>query len=641
MNCRTTPRHFLLHIIVVSFLAITVTACSNVFHDMNNQRTVFSGPSAIAPSVEYTYPTSDPNGAHQVVLNKVILLSFNKDMNLDSVPVNAVLLTDVTTGAPLSGTIQTYNNRIIIFDPTDPLPGQDFTAGHTYRATLNRDLTDSDGIVLPAGYTWTFITGSALDTTGPAIISTYPANDQIAGTTTDIRCVFNEEIKPSTINTVNFTVTRLVHGGPSQPVSGAVTSRFIQQPDGTYRHVGIFTPSTPLALNAEYVATASAAITDIAGNNLQTTYTWHFSTGAVICELEPASNYRLAAGTFGAPGTAYGYLLSDAAGNLLPTWNIVAYVDQGISGPMATGKALRIVANGVAVNSPTGMNLTPVFKRLIYGQMVSPPRNQCYVDPVNGIFILPRPIYWSTMESTTGITTPEIRHPDYSPVIEANTGITYPAVKFGNGYLQGTATAWTLYTGSIYPLGKDSGVTLDKGSLSLWANVYASNEGFNKYTNLYVYINKETNTFVNVYCDKVNSTISFYHNGALEASQSVPRNATNHLYVVWDRDKGLSGGTSLRVFVNGVEVLSSTTVIFGSNTHLTATTWSDWGAWSYVYLDNLKIWNHIASEDPSFEYNGGAGNENGLHAIYGPTNNYCPDLTNPGNGVGYYYVPME
>ncbi len=55
-------------------------------------------------------------------------------------------------------------------------------------------------------------------------------------------------------------------------------------------------------------------------------------------------------------------------------------------------------------------------------------------------------------------------------------------------------------------------------------------------------------------------------------------------------------------------------------------------------LDNIVIWDHVVSENPSWLYNGGAGRENALHYMYGAPD-YRPKLTGPNNGVGYYYLP--
>lgn len=65
--------------------------------------------------------------------------------------------------------------------------------------------------------------------------------------------------------------------------------------------------------------------------------------------------------------------------------------------------------------------------------------------------------------------------------------------------------------------------------------------------------------------------------------------------------------------------------------------WDDWGGAS-AHLDNLVIWDHVVSENPSWLYNGGVGRENALHYMYGAPD-YRPKLTGPNNGVGYYYLP--
>jgi len=56
---------------------------------------------------------------------------------------------------------------------------------------------------------------------------------------------------------------------------------------------------------------------------------------------------------------------------------------------------------------------------------------------------------------------------------------------------------------------------------------------------------------------------------------------------------------------------------------------------NYTYSDNIKIWDHVVSEDPSFEYNSGTGREDALHEIYTSTGGYKPINLD----VGYHYLP--
>ena len=56
-------------------------------------------------------------------------------------------------------------------------------------------------------------------------------------------------------------------------------------------------------------------------------------------------------------------------------------------------------------------------------------------------------------------------------------------------------------------------------------------------------------------------------------------------------------------------------------------------------IDNIKIWNHVVSDSPDFEYNNGDGREDALHELYGPDNDYKPALDSTSDsGVGYYYM---
>ena len=64
---------------------------------------------------------------------------------------------------------------------------------------------------------------------------------------------------------------------------------------------------------------------------------------------------------------------------------------------------------------------------------------------------------------------------------------------------------------------------------------------------------------------------------------------------------------------------------------------------SRIYISNMKLWDHVVENDPEWIYNSGSGIEDALHVIYGPINDYQPNLVedtnNPSNsgGVGYYF----
>ena len=51
------------------------------------------------------------------------------------------------------------------------------------------------------------------------------------------------------------------------------------------------------------------------------------------------------------------------------------------------------------------LGLTPVCKTITGPNMAPPPEGVFYVDPRWGRFLLPRPAYWSKMESDENVTT--------------------------------------------------------------------------------------------------------------------------------------------------------------------------------------------------------------------------------------------
>jgi hypothetical protein len=136
---------------------------------------------------------------------------------------------------------------------------------------------------------------------------------------------------------------------------------------------------------------------------------------AVPVNLEEARNASLGFATFNdLDGTGAGKIgrvlrKKDAAFIVdLATYadgqSLADVFDPGTSGVFAEGKCVRIVENRKSITDPSGLNLVPIAKSFA-GGIVSPPRNQCYIDPISGQFQLPRPVYWSKMESNESVTT--------------------------------------------------------------------------------------------------------------------------------------------------------------------------------------------------------------------------------------------
>jgi len=123
-----------------------------------------------------------------------------------------------------------------------------------------------------------FITASdtTVDTTKPTVEDTYPENDNTSfNITANITAEFSDEMNGSTLNTSSFLLNI---SSNSSSILGTVTY------DSSTK-TATFDPDEYLNYNTEYTATVTTDVTDLAGNNLNETETWSFTT-----EHEDTSN---------------------------------------------------------------------------------------------------------------------------------------------------------------------------------------------------------------------------------------------------------------------------------------------------------------------------------------------------------------
>ncbi len=655
------------------------SACNNIF--LNMEKKSFPVSPEI-PSIDYIFPAED---MRNVKLNQTILVSFNKEMDSASLTTDAFKIVDSDNPGVnlLIDTIDIYEGHIIILTlaelGTTPYVHY-FDYSTTYTVTIMRDLVDMEGYTIVAGYSWKFTTciqtlnqDDGYDLEGPHVDVTTPVDgSRIGAGDVHITALFSEDINPDSLTPSNFTVMK--GSGTPASVAGDVTYSIVTDATGVVSRVATFTPRQTLASNSQYTATISG-VKDTAGNAMVAAKTWTFYTGAVPIELEDARNQTYGSATFGDVAGA-GHVLRDKNGFTLASYSINAgqsmssLFDSGTSGPLASGKYVRIVVGGKNIMTgigPGNIVLEPVRQDLTAIGLASPPANQCYVDPNTGRFMLPRPLYWSRLENLANISNPEIGVIDYEPEsllsgsfdAEGPVGMMFSGngIYCANSLVNATATKDG--TRSIKPFGNHA-LNFSKGTVSAWVKMHTSA------TLILTRSDSECNARLylvdapgfKVYIDSYLHTtwgegpvmLNYDINGNTGYFQ-MPDNQNCHVYVVWDNEKGL-GGNSLRIFVDGVNVLSSSaslpdlsSLVYGLSYRAYAWTFiinSGATAESYVYLDNLKIFNHVAVQDPSsqpspaWEYNSGAGREDALHPIYGLGSGYRPVLTAPG-GVGYFY----
>ena len=219
----------------------------------------YEGSDTTLPTVDSTNPTS---GATDVPINTAITATFSEAVVSASVNTSTFTLGTDTTTVPGSVTYDP-SSWIAIFKPNNNL-----SYSTPYTATITADVEDMAANHMTADYTWSFTTGSALDTTPPTVSSTSPPNGETdVAVNTAITATFSEAMDPSTINTASF----FVNDG-STNIAGQVAY------SGT---TATFTPTTNLDYSATYTATITTGAEDLAGNALEADYTWSFTTGTV------------------------------------------------------------------------------------------------------------------------------------------------------------------------------------------------------------------------------------------------------------------------------------------------------------------------------------------------------------------------
>jgi hypothetical protein len=160
----------------------------------------------------------------------------------------------------------------------------------TYDVLISTGVKDKAGNALQAAHLWSFTTGTTPATPDATFIP--PDNAIRVSTGTGIRVTFAAQVNILSVTNASFDVTT---GGVKIPGSVALIG-----------NTAVFRPATALQPNTSHVARTTAAVKDIGGNPLPTT--WSFTTGDGV----PISNTGQAANT---PQVAV-----DGGGNVTATW---------------------------------------------------------------------------------------------------------------------------------------------------------------------------------------------------------------------------------------------------------------------------------------------------------------------------------
>lgn len=167
----------------------------------------------------------------------------------------ATMVDGVLTLSPAVAGDISYSDRTVTFTPSNGLD-----TNVAYTATVATSAADTAGNKLAGVYTWDFKT--YLDIFPPTVAGTVPADhDSTATVNTTVAVTFNEAMNTATLGAASFQIVPSVSGVFEVSSTGM-----------------IFTPDLPLDTFLTYTATITTVAADLAGNNVETDYSWEFYT---------------------------------------------------------------------------------------------------------------------------------------------------------------------------------------------------------------------------------------------------------------------------------------------------------------------------------------------------------------------------
>lgn len=314
-------------------------------------------------------------------------------------------------------------------------------------------------------------------------------------------------------------------------------------------------------------------------------------------------------------------------------------------GPLNAGKYLRIVHNSVNIAKTNGLNLQPVAMDLQHD--ITPPKNQCYIDPARRIFIMPRPSYWSNW-----IVGPNIIEHGRSTSKTLGPGTVWHGAGLAPvepreqwARIDSFVSASQQYTISFY--GANFGYQTDgiggsgAGSTSQTC-FYFAEKSYVVIENSDIYeLSKNTRCRI-VINDSTAATSTEFYSYDFYGGQLFHH---FHIYIYIDKTRKLLGNSRSVVVVikdhNDNEIGIDTQEPIGTLIEPYVYLWSFYqDHMCKAIMLKLKIWDHIISgnlnaDDDNLRIM--STYDNAMHFIYGSENGFQPNLEDAESGIGYFY----
>lgn len=238
-------------------------------------------PSIRDPGPPAVVATTPANGAQGVAGNAVVTIEFSEAMRESSFDdtgregeeiEETVTILHLPSVRSVPGRISCDNNdwcKTVTVTPLLPLRED----GSQYQVTVTTAVTDFDGVPMAADYTWTFNTTN-VDVTPPVVLSTFPRNGQTRVNVTPVFVVeFNEPMQEASVTSAG--AYRLTPAGDgTSPLPLTIPACVV----GTDCRKVNFSSLWTLSLGTEYTVRVNTTVRDKAGNRLQNTHTFDFTT---------------------------------------------------------------------------------------------------------------------------------------------------------------------------------------------------------------------------------------------------------------------------------------------------------------------------------------------------------------------------
>jgi hypothetical protein len=215
--------------------------------------------------------TSPADGATDVAVNTSISATFSEPVDASSISTSSFYLS-----GGISGTVSyDPDTRTATFTPSGYLE-----CDCTYTVTITTDVKDTADNYMYSDYTWSFTTASTSDLASPTVVSVSPPDGAVnVATGTSVSALFSEPLDSTSVNTSTF----ILKGSDGKVISGTVS---YEEDNNLAR----FTPEAPLSYSTLYTASLTTGIKDVAGNTLESSYTWSFTTASQDTQTNLVTN---------------------------------------------------------------------------------------------------------------------------------------------------------------------------------------------------------------------------------------------------------------------------------------------------------------------------------------------------------------